>query len=72
MFNRVWLRDCAERATATALQTFLALVLAGSLTDIATLKAAAVSALAAALSVVKSALAARIPGTVSPASVVVS
>lgn len=72
MFNRVWLRDCAERSVATAAQTFLALVLAGSLTDVATLKAAGVAAVAAGLSVVKSALAARIPGTVSPASVVVS
>lgn len=72
MFNRVWLKDCAERAVATAAQTFLALVLAGSLTDVATLKAAGVAAVAAGLSVVKSMLAARIPGTVSPASVVVS
>lgn len=72
MFNRVWFRDTAERAIATAVQTFLALVLAGSLTDVATLKAAGVAAVAAGLSVLKSAIAARIPGTVSPASVVVS
>lgn len=72
MFHRVWLRDTAERAIATAAQTFLALVLAGSLTDVATLKAAAVAAVAAGLSVVKSAIAARIPGTLSPASVAVS
>ena len=57
MFNRVWLKDCAERAVATAAQTFLALVLAGSLTNVATLKAAGVAAVAAGLSVVKSMLA---------------
>ena len=72
MFHRVWLRDTAERAIATAVQTFLALVLAGSLTDVATLKAAVVAAVAAGLSVVKSAIAAKVPGTVSPASLVVS
>ena len=71
-FNKVWFRDTAERAISTAVQTFLALVLAGSLTDVATMKAAAVAAVAAGLSVVKSALAARVPGTVSPASLVVS
>ena len=71
-FNKVWFRDTAERAIATAVQTFLALVLAGSLTDVATMKAAAVAAVAAGLSVVKSALAARVPGTVSPAPLVVS
>jgi hypothetical protein len=72
MFNRVWLRDTAERSIATFAQTFLALLLAGSLADVATIQAAAVAGLASALSVIKSALAARIPGTVSPASVAVS
>ena len=72
MIDRVWLRDCVERAVMTAVQSFLALVLAGTVSDVATLKAAAVSAVAAGLSVVKSMFARRIPGTVSPASLVVS
>ena len=72
LFNKVWLRDATERAVATAAQTFSALVLAGVVTDVPTAKAAAMSAVAAGLSVLKSMLAARIPGTVSPASLVVS
>ena len=71
--NKVWIRDVAERAIATYLQTFLGLLLAGWTTDtvdLSVVQAAAVAAVPAALAVVKGALAARVPGTISPASVV--
>ena len=67
---RQWLRDTVERTAATFVQTFLALVLAAWQTgvDLATVQAAALAGLAAALAVVKAAVAARWGGDVSPAS----
>lgn len=67
MFDRIWLRDTAERVIATALQTFLALVV---VTDLPTLRTAVVAGVAAGLSALKAAIAARVPGTISPSSVV--
>lgn len=69
--NTIWLRDTAERVVATFLQAFLAALLAGplDLVSVGTLRAAALGGIAAALSVIKAALATRLPGTISPASV---
>jgi hypothetical protein len=67
---RQWLIDTAERAGFTFLETFLALVLASG-TDwlnLSAIRAAGIGALAAALAVVKAAIASRTPDTVSPAS----
>lgn len=54
--------DIAERAAMTAVQAFLAVLLANAagMTDVATLRAAGLAALAAALSAVKGALASRV------------
>ena len=69
MFNRPFLRDLTERAIATYVQTFLGLLIASGLVDVTALKAAAVAAIPAGLSVVKSILAERYaPGAISPAS----
>ena len=70
MFNTTWLRDTFERTVSTYLQAFVGLVLAAGVTsfDVGTVKAAAVAAVPAALAVIKAALAARVPGTISPAS----
>ena len=70
MFNSTWLRDTFERTASTYIQTLLGLVLAAGVTswDVSTLKAAALAAVPAALAVIKAALAARVPGTISPAS----
>ena len=71
--NTVWLRDVAERTVATYLQAFIGLLLAGWTTDavdLSLVQAAAVSAVPAALAVLKGALASKVPGTISPASVV--
>jgi len=72
MFGKVWLRDMAERAVSTYVQTLVGLMLAAGVTgfDVGTLKAAAVAAVPAALAVVKAAFAAKVPGTISPASLV--
>lgn len=70
-FNKVWVRDVAERTVATWAQTFLGLLLAGWTTDAVDLtlvQSAAVAAIPAALAVLKGAIAAKVPGTVSPAS----
>ncbi|RLU81142.1 hypothetical protein CTZ27_33425 [Streptomyces griseocarneus] len=48
-----FLLDLAERTAATYVEAFLGLLLAGTVTDLSTAKAAAVSALPAALAVVK-------------------
>lgn len=69
MLDPVWLRDTAERVIATAIQTFLALIVVA---DISTLRTAAVAGLAAGLSVLKAAVARKVPGTIGPASVVKS
>ena len=69
--NTVWLKDVAERTIATYLQAFIGLLLAGWTTDaidLSLVQAAAVSAIPAALAVLKGALATKVPGTVSPAS----
>lgn len=69
-----WLRDTFERALATYVQAFLGLLMAREMSDVLTvsaLQAAAISAMPAALSVVKAAVASR-AGTMSPASLVKS
>ena len=64
-----FLRDLAERAIATFVQTFLGLLIVSGVTDLAAVQSAAVAAIPAVLSVVKSILAEKYaPGTVSPAS----
>lgn len=69
MFTRPFVRDLTERAGATYAQTFLGLLIASGVVDISAVKAAAVAAIPAALSVVKSLIAERFaPGTISPAS----
>ena len=65
-----WLKDTLERAAFTFAEAFIALVLAAG-TDwlnLSTIRAAGIGALAAALAVVKAAIATRTPDTVSPAS----
>lgn len=72
-YNKVWFRDVAERTVATWVQAFVGLLLAGWTTDtvdLSLIQSAAVAAIPAALAVVKGALAASVPGTVSPASVI--
>lgn len=64
---RRWLLDTAERAAWTAFQAFVATL---SLSDLSTARTAGIAAVGAFLSVLKSAVAAKIPGTISPASVV--
>ena len=67
--DRMFIIDAVERAVATYLQVFLGLLIVSGVTDISTVKVAAVSAIPAGLSVLKSVLAERFaPGTVSPAS----
>lgn len=58
MFTRVWAKDMAERSVKTFAEVFLALIVAGGTlaVDMPTIKAAALSAAAAAISVVVSAL----------------
>jgi hypothetical protein len=69
MFNRPFFRDLAERAISTYVQAFIGLLIASGVVDVAAVEAAAVAAIPAALSVVKSLLAERYaPGTISPAS----
>jgi uncharacterized membrane protein len=67
-FGRTFWRDLAERAIATYVQSLLGLLIVSGITDLAAVQSAAVAAIPAALSVIKSAIAERIPGTVSPAS----
>lgn len=59
---RSLLADIAERAVITAVEVFLAVLLANvaGLTSMATVKAAALSGVAAGLAVVKGALASRV------------
>jgi len=67
--TKSFLIDLAERAVSTYVQAFLGLVIAAGVTSLDTIQAAAVAAIPAGLSVVKSLLAERfVPGTVSPAS----
>lgn len=60
-----WLADMAERSLWTGVQAFLAVF---TVTDLSTARTAGVAAAAAILAVVKAAVAARIGGTISPAS----
>ena len=65
----VFIRDLIERAIATYIQTLLGLLIVSGVTDLAVVQTAAIAAIPAALSVVKSALAEKYaPGAVSPAS----
>lgn len=57
MVTRTWAIDVAERAIMTAAQAFLAVWV---VTDTSTTRAAAVAALAAALSVLKGAIATKV------------
>jgi type II secretory pathway pseudopilin PulG len=70
MFTKQWLIDVAERTFWTFVETFLSIVLVAGVAnwDISTLRAAGLSALAAALAVVKGAIASARAGTISPAS----
>jgi hypothetical protein len=69
MFTRPFLRDLAERAISTYVQAFIGFLVAAAVFDAKAIEAAAVAAIPAALSVVKSLLAERYaPGTISPAS----
>jgi 3-hydroxy-3-methylglutaryl CoA synthase len=68
-YSPVFFRDMAERAISTYVQTFLGLLIASTTLDLKVIQSAAVAAIPAALSVVKSILAEKyVPGTVSPAS----
>jgi hypothetical protein len=69
-----WLRDMLERSIATYVQTFLGLLMAREMTDVLTVSAlqmAAIASLPAALAVVKASVASR-AGTMSPGSLVKS
>ena len=69
--NKAFFLDLAERAVATYVQVFLGLLIAAGTTgfDLAAIQAAAVAAIPAALSVLKSALALKFaPEAQSPAS----
>ncbi|MFC1415419.1 hypothetical protein [Streptacidiphilus cavernicola] len=55
--------DVVERAAATYLETFLGLLLASGVLDVSALKAAAVAAVPAALSVIKSAVSVLLTGS---------
>ena len=67
--SRSFLVDLVERAVATYVQTVIGLLIVSGVTDLAAVQSAAVAAIPAGLSVVKSVLAERyVPGTVSPAS----
>ena len=67
MFTRQWFKDMAERALATFVQAFLAIIIASETLNVSTLKAAMVAGIAAVLSAVKSALATKV-GNPSSAS----
>ena len=69
--DRAWQRDTIERTVATYVQGFLGLVIAGwasDAVDLAMIESAAIAAVPAALAVVKAAIARKVPGTMSPAS----
>lgn len=74
MFTRVFWRDCAERVISTAAQAAILAIgqdVAGFdvfTADLATVAGAAVGG--AALTVLKCLAAAKVPGTISPASVI--
>lgn len=70
--NSVWIKDVIERTLSTYVQAFVGLLLAGwpgdSPLDLSLVQSAAIAAVPAALAVVKGAFAAKVPGTISPAS----
>ena len=67
--RRTFYRDLIERAASTYIQTLIGLLLVSGVTDLAVVQTAAIAAIPAALSVIKSALAERYaPGTISPGS----
>lgn len=68
--SSTWLKDTLERVISTFAQAFLAVLIAAGTdyVNVSTWKAAAVAGGAAVFSVLKSALAAARPNTISPAS----
>jgi hypothetical protein len=73
MFSTLFWRDALERALSTAAQAFVATVGVDAVLNVSSFDwgtAAAVSAGAAVLSVVKALAASKVSGTVSPASLV--
>lgn len=65
-----WMRDTIERTIATYVQALIGLLIASwsGAIDLAAVQTAAWAAIPAALAVIKAAVAARVDGTVSPAS----
>jgi len=71
--TREWFIDTSERVLFTFLQAFIAVMLATvpeNWLDVSAIRAAAVGGVAAALAVLKAALASRITSPISPASAV--
>ncbi len=68
--NTAWMKDTLERTIATYAQALIGLLIASwsGAIDLATLQTAAWAAVPAGLAVLKAALASRVGGTVSPAS----
>ena len=68
--NSTFLRDTLERTVATYLEALLGLIIANGagLVTLDGVKSAAIAAIPAALAVLKSILASRVPNTVSAAS----
>lgn len=59
MFDTSFLHDMAERAISTYIQAFLGFLVAAQVVDFSTVRVAAISAVPAVLSVLKSIIAAR-------------
>lgn len=69
--DRVWLFDAIERSLSTYIQSFIGFLIVSGVTDLSAVKTAAIAAIPAGLSLLKSLIAQRYaPGTVSPASFV--
>lgn len=69
MLTRTWLIDAAERVVLTAVETFLGtLLLAAGAFNVSTVHAAAIAGVSAGLAAAKTVIAAKMKGTVSPAS----
>lgn len=67
--TRTFVADLLERAVATYVQALIGLLIVSGVTDLAAVQSAAIAAIPAALSVIKSYIAERYaPGTLSPAS----
>lgn len=69
MFSKRWLIDTAERVAVTFAEVFVAGLIAGGQLDLSTVQTAAFAGLAAALAVVKAALA-QLSGSRDSASLV--